>query len=164
MRKIRAKKEKNLIHAFLISCSFWTLQAPSLNSIVFNCPVTVCVCPEFCSWSDEDAARLGSASGTPLLEPLRHRRWWVHRELDQLESVWVLLETKHLLPVKSSIYLVPLQVLVFASSADSSRRLLLQCLWRLFSEQPADAVERTANQWIRVWADLSSFKCHFLLL
>ncbi|XP_075905600.1 Fanconi anemia group C protein isoform X2 [Nelusetta ayraudi] len=37
----------------------------------------------------------------------------------------------------------------YVTADDSSRRLLLQCLWGLFSEHPADAVERTANQWIR---------------
>ncbi|TNM89731.1 hypothetical protein fugu_003965 [Takifugu bimaculatus] len=31
----------------------------------------------------------------------------------------------------------------------SSRSLLLQCLWGLFSEHPGSAVERKANQWIR---------------
>ncbi|XP_026198037.1 Fanconi anemia group C protein isoform X2 [Anabas testudineus] len=32
---------------------------------------------------------------------------------------------------------------------DTSRRLLFQCLWGLYSEQPGNAVERKANQWIR---------------
>ncbi|XP_034451155.1 Fanconi anemia group C protein isoform X1 [Hippoglossus hippoglossus] len=32
---------------------------------------------------------------------------------------------------------------------DTSRGLLFQCLWGLHSENPSDAVERKANQWIR---------------
>ncbi|XP_019958245.1 Fanconi anemia group C protein isoform X2 [Paralichthys olivaceus] len=32
---------------------------------------------------------------------------------------------------------------------DTSRGLLFQCLWGLYSEDPSDAVERKANQWIR---------------
>ncbi|GAA6223156.1 Fanconi anemia group C protein [Lates japonicus] len=32
---------------------------------------------------------------------------------------------------------------------DTSRGLLLQCLWGLYSENPSNAVERKANQWIR---------------
>lgn len=39
-------------------------------------------------------------------------------------------------------------------SAAPSRSLLLQCLWGLFSEHPGSAVERKANQWIRVWNGL----------
>uniref|UniRef100_UPI0037E74A3B Fanconi anemia group C protein n=1 Tax=Semicossyphus pulcher TaxID=241346 RepID=UPI0037E74A3B len=31
----------------------------------------------------------------------------------------------------------------------TSRRLLFQCLWGLYSERPGNAVERKANQWIR---------------
>lgn len=55
-------------------------------------------------------------------------------------------------------------------SAASSRSLLLQCLWGLFSEHPGSAVERKANQWIRVWHRLLQiflstcyiFNCDFL--
>ncbi|XP_018524757.1 Fanconi anemia group C protein [Lates calcarifer] len=32
---------------------------------------------------------------------------------------------------------------------DTSRGLLFQCLWGLYSENPSNAVERKANQWIR---------------
>ena len=35
---------------------------------------------------------------------------------------------------------------------EESRRLLFSCLWSLYSEEPADAVERKANQWIQVRA------------
>lgn len=31
------------------------------------------------------------------------------------------------------------------------RSLLFQCLWSLYSEEPNTAVERKANEWIRVW-------------
>lgn len=34
--------------------------------------------------------------------------------------------------------------------ADTSRGLLLGCLWGLYSERPSNAVEKKANQWIRV--------------
>uniref|UniRef100_H3DJQ7 FA complementation group C n=1 Tax=Tetraodon nigroviridis TaxID=99883 RepID=H3DJQ7_TETNG len=49
-------------------------------------------------------------------------------------------------------------------SAASSRSLLLRCLWGLFSEHPGSAVERKANQWIRVCCYIfnlvfSSSKC-----
>ncbi|XP_008282273.1 Fanconi anemia group C protein [Stegastes partitus] len=37
----------------------------------------------------------------------------------------------------------------YVTVGDTSRRLLLQCLWGLYSEHPSNAVERKANQWIR---------------
>ncbi|XP_069034314.1 Fanconi anemia group C protein [Embiotoca jacksoni] len=37
----------------------------------------------------------------------------------------------------------------YVTAAESSRGLLLQCLWGLYSEDPSNAVERKANQWIR---------------
>lgn len=40
-------------------------------------------------------------------------------------------------------------------SAATSRRLLFQCLRGLYSECPGNAVERKANQWIRVWTGVS---------
>uniref|UniRef100_A0A3Q3B4G3 Uncharacterized protein n=1 Tax=Kryptolebias marmoratus TaxID=37003 RepID=A0A3Q3B4G3_KRYMA len=38
----------------------------------------------------------------------------------------------------------------YVTAGETSRELLLQCLWGLYSENPSDAVERKANQWIRV--------------
>ncbi|XP_051806822.1 Fanconi anemia group C protein isoform X1 [Acanthochromis polyacanthus] len=37
----------------------------------------------------------------------------------------------------------------YVTAGDTSRNLLLQCLWGLYSEHPSNAVERKANQWIR---------------
>ncbi|XP_070689501.1 Fanconi anemia group C protein [Pempheris klunzingeri] len=37
----------------------------------------------------------------------------------------------------------------YVTADATSRRLLFQCLWGLFSEHPGSAVERKANQWIR---------------
>ncbi|XP_053182082.1 Fanconi anemia group C protein [Scomber japonicus] len=37
----------------------------------------------------------------------------------------------------------------YVTADDTSRRLLLQNLWGLYSEHPSNAVERKANQWIR---------------
>ncbi|XP_062310173.1 Fanconi anemia group C protein isoform X2 [Osmerus eperlanus] len=37
----------------------------------------------------------------------------------------------------------------YVTADDESRRLLFSCLWSLYSEEPADAVERKANQWIQ---------------
>ncbi|XP_029365659.1 Fanconi anemia group C protein isoform X2 [Echeneis naucrates] len=37
----------------------------------------------------------------------------------------------------------------YVTADDTSRSLLFQCLWGLFSEHPTNAVERKANQWIR---------------
>eukprot|EP00064_Thunnus_orientalis_P003146 superscaffoldBa00000249_g3155 len=37
----------------------------------------------------------------------------------------------------------------YVTADDTSRRLLFQCLWGLYSEHPRNAVERKANQWIR---------------
>ncbi|XP_040012329.1 Fanconi anemia group C protein isoform X2 [Xiphias gladius] len=37
----------------------------------------------------------------------------------------------------------------YVTADDTSRRLLFQCLWGLYSEHPSNAVERKANQWIR---------------
>ncbi|XP_023249311.1 Fanconi anemia group C protein isoform X1 [Seriola lalandi dorsalis] len=37
----------------------------------------------------------------------------------------------------------------YVTADDTSRRLLLQCLFGLYSEHPSSAVERKANQWIR---------------
>uniref|UniRef100_G3NVE5 FA complementation group C n=2 Tax=Gasterosteus aculeatus aculeatus TaxID=481459 RepID=G3NVE5_GASAC len=37
----------------------------------------------------------------------------------------------------------------YVTADATGRRLLLQCLWGLYSEHPGNAVERTANQWIR---------------
>ncbi|XP_024909421.1 Fanconi anemia group C protein isoform X2 [Cynoglossus semilaevis] len=38
---------------------------------------------------------------------------------------------------------------------DTSREVLFQCLWALYSEHPSNAVERKANQWIQ------NVLCHF---
>ncbi|XP_062418157.1 Fanconi anemia group C protein isoform X2 [Pungitius pungitius] len=37
----------------------------------------------------------------------------------------------------------------YVTADATGRRLLLQCLWGLYSEHPGNAVERKANQWIR---------------
>ncbi|KAF3695678.1 Fanconi anemia group C protein [Channa argus] len=37
----------------------------------------------------------------------------------------------------------------FVTADDTSRKLLLQCLWGLYSEHPSNPLERKANQWIR---------------
>ncbi|XP_020561464.1 Fanconi anemia group C protein isoform X2 [Oryzias latipes] len=37
----------------------------------------------------------------------------------------------------------------YVTVGDTNRGLLLQCLWGLYSENPSNAVERKANQWIR---------------
>uniref|UniRef100_A0A671TJ06 FA complementation group C n=1 Tax=Sparus aurata TaxID=8175 RepID=A0A671TJ06_SPAAU len=37
----------------------------------------------------------------------------------------------------------------YVTADATSRRLLFQCLWGLYSEHPGNAVERKANQWIR---------------
>ncbi|AWP07292.1 putative Fanconi anemia group C protein isoform 2 [Scophthalmus maximus] len=37
----------------------------------------------------------------------------------------------------------------YVTADDTSRGLLFQCLWGLYSEHPSNAVERKANQWIR---------------
>ncbi|XP_035514595.1 Fanconi anemia group C protein [Morone saxatilis] len=37
----------------------------------------------------------------------------------------------------------------YVTADATSRRLLFQCLWGLYSENPGNAVERKANQWIR---------------
>lgn len=68
---------------------------------------------------------------------------WTRSTREQLCSLWN--QNSHIIPGVSAG--------VSVTSADSSRSLLFQCLWGLFSEHPADAVERTANQWIRVWSD-----------
>uniref|UniRef100_A0A8D2ZK47 FA complementation group C n=1 Tax=Scophthalmus maximus TaxID=52904 RepID=A0A8D2ZK47_SCOMX len=40
----------------------------------------------------------------------------------------------------------------YVTADDTSRGLLFQCLWGLYSEHPSNAVERKANQWIRMVA------------
>ncbi|TMS04078.1 Fanconi anemia group C protein [Larimichthys crocea] len=37
----------------------------------------------------------------------------------------------------------------YVTAEATSRRLLFQCLWELYTEHPGNAVERKANQWIR---------------
>nr|XP_020449402.1 Fanconi anemia group C protein isoform X2 [Monopterus albus] len=37
----------------------------------------------------------------------------------------------------------------YVTADDTSRRLLFQCMWGLYSEHPSNAVERKANQWIQ---------------
>ncbi|KAM9394244.1 Fanconi anemia group C protein [Pholidichthys leucotaenia] len=37
----------------------------------------------------------------------------------------------------------------YVTAGDTSRKLVLQCLWGLYSEHPSSAVERKANHWIR---------------
>ncbi|KAM7416045.1 hypothetical protein PAMA_018223 [Pampus argenteus] len=37
----------------------------------------------------------------------------------------------------------------YVTADDTSRRLLFQCLWGLYSEHPINGVERKANQWIQ---------------
>ncbi|XP_037634921.1 Fanconi anemia group C protein isoform X3 [Sebastes umbrosus] len=37
----------------------------------------------------------------------------------------------------------------YVTADATGRRLLFQCLWRLYSEHPGNAVERKANQWIQ---------------
>lgn len=52
--------------------------------------------------------------------------------------------------LESNELLKPSVIIALFLSAATSRKLLLQCLWGLFSENPYNSVERKANQWIRV--------------
>lgn len=66
-------------------------------------------------------------------------------------------ETKYLPSIETYELINPGAISGVFLSAATSRRLLLRCLWGLFSEHPGNAVERKANQWIRVWTGLSLY-------
>lgn len=83
--------------------------------------------------------------------PLTGKQWTY-----QTQKKWILIILCFMLNRKPTIHMKTTELILSCVllSAATSRRLLFQCLWGLYSEHPGNAVERKANQWIRVWTKL----------
>ncbi|XP_005722434.1 Fanconi anemia group C protein [Pundamilia nyererei] len=75
-------------------------------------------------------------------------RDFLHQLLTQVNSMSSTTETMKRLPFLGQL-LGRLCWNPYVTVCDTSRGLLLGCLWGLYSERPSNAVEKKANQWIR---------------
>ncbi|XP_042075425.1 Fanconi anemia group C protein isoform X1 [Haplochromis burtoni] len=75
-------------------------------------------------------------------------RDFLHQLLTQVNSMSSTTETMKRLPFLGQL-LGRLCWNPYITVCDTSRGLLLGCLWGLYSERPSNAVEKKANQWIR---------------